>query len=54
MTDVILLAVEKRARLMGEIEAIMAEIEKLEDFIEFGNALARPEKPAVPLHIAAE
>lgn len=37
--DVVELAIQKKADLMAEIEAIMSRVEELEDFIELGKSL---------------
>lgn len=43
MTDVMKLARDKRARLMGEIEERMAEVERLDNFLMFGTRLSSEE-----------
>ncbi len=40
MSDIIKIAQGKRAKLMEEIEARMAEVEKLDNFITFGARLS--------------
>lgn len=40
MSDVIKMAQAKRAKKLAQIEDLMAEVEELDDFISFGNALA--------------
>lgn len=53
MSDVITVAKNKRARIMAEIERLMAEAEELENFIHFGRKLSANE--AAEAHkIAAE
>ncbi len=55
MSDVIKIAQDKRARLMEEIEARMAEVEKLDNFIMFGARLSTEEAAGTEDHaIAAE
>ncbi|MEM9344455.1 MAG: hypothetical protein AAGA87_15535 [Pseudomonadota bacterium] len=39
MSDVIKMAQTKRAKKLAQIEDLMAEVEELDDFISFGNAL---------------
>lgn len=53
MSDVIQVAKDKRARIMAEIERLMAEAEELENFINFGRKLSADEATGRPA-IAAE
>ena len=43
MSDVIKMAQAKRAKKLAQIEDLMAEVEELDDFISFGNALTAEE-----------
>jgi hypothetical protein len=53
MSDVITVAKNKRARIMAEIERLMAEAEELENFINFGRKLSASDVTAAQ-KIAAE
>ncbi|NNF23722.1 MAG: hypothetical protein HKN63_02790 [Rhodobacteraceae bacterium] len=53
MSDVIQTAKARRTFLMNEIEKRMQEIKKLEEFIKFGQDLARNADSAPKVQIAS-
>jgi len=50
MTDVMQIAKQKRSKLMDKAEKMMAEVEKLDGFIAYGETLAPESEDASDMH----
>ena len=50
MTDVMQIARQKRAKLMDKVEKMMAEVEKLDGFIAYGETLSPESEDTADTH----